>query len=678
MDIIGNDRSGTHNGSADTDTIEARAGADIVNGGDGNDTISGGDGHDTLTGGNGNDVIYGHSVDDTAANAVGIAATVLANIGSGAVSAVGAPGDDGFLYALNKDSGIISRIDVATGAATTFLDVPQDEFTAGGEQGVLNVAFHPDYASNGRFFIYLVNADGDVEVREYARSGTPAVDNPTMVQTIITIPHPGQTNHNGGAMVFGPDGMLYLGVGDGGGGNDPGENAQDKNEFLGKILRLDINGDDFGAADRNYAIPSDNAFVGTAGLDEIWATGVRNPWRISFDPATGDFYIGDVGQGAREEVDYVAAGTVAGLNFGWDFREGFIGGPSSGGSGFTDPVVDYDHNVGHSITGGVVYRGTGGLAGAYFYADFVSGRLFSLRVVDGVAEDAIERTDQVSGADINNITSFGTDSAGRLYVVTYSGDIVLLTPASTAGDGRDSIRGGAGNDKLYGGEGDDTLRGDDGNDTLGGGAGSDTLSGGNGRDVASYAEKSDAVVVTLNGSSNVTVTVGGLAEDTIRGFEGVIGGGGRDKLTGDSAANWLRGEDGRDVLKGGSGADTLEGGRGSDTVTGGSGADRFVFRSELGSGVDSIVDFASGSDRLVLHQSIFTALTRDADGTIANGQFYASRAGVAHDRSDRLIYDTDDGHLYYDADGNRAGVAIHIATLRGDPALFQGDVFVIV
>jgi Ca2+-binding RTX toxin-like protein len=679
MDIFGTDRSSAHDGTSEADSIFSRGGSDTVRGSGGRDTIRGGDGHDTLSGGSGDDVIYGRSWSDADGGASGIAASVLTNIGSGAVSLVAAPGDDGFVYGLNKDTGVVSRIDVSTGAATTFLNVPDSEFSDGGEQGVLNIAFHPDYANNGRFFLYLVNADGDVEVREYSRSGDPAVANPTMVQSIITIGHPGETNHNGGAMAFGPDGMLYLGVGDGGGGNDPGENAQDKNELLGKILRLDIDGDDFGDTERNYAIPVDNAFVGASGADEIWATGVRNPWRLSFDPETGDLYVGDVGQGAREEVDYVASGTGAGLNFGWDFREGFVDGPSEGGTGpFTDPIVDYGRGVGQSITGGVVYRGSGGLSGSYFYADFVSGRLFSLHVVDGVAEDVIERTDAVSGAEIGNITSFGTDAAGRLYVVTYGGDIVVLTPASTAGDGRDSISGGTGDDKLFGGEGDDTLRGDDGNDTLSGGAGSDTLNGGDGRDIASYAEKSDRVVVTLDGPNDVTVLVRGVGEDTIRRAEGVAGGSGRDRLTGDGAANVLQGGDGRDVLRGGGGNDTIEGGRGNDTVTGGSGSDRFVFRSTPDGYMDTITDFTSGSDRLVLHQSIFAELDRDSDGTIANAQFHASSAGVAHDRSDRIIYDTSDGRLSYDADGNRSGAAVHIATLRDGPALSAGDVFVIV
>ena len=376
MDIFGTDARAIHNGTAGAEQIVALAGSDSVRGGAGNDTILGGDGHDVLKGGTGNDVIYGHSAGDDNVHAGRITATVLTNIGGGAVALVTAPGDDGFVYGVNKDSGIVSRIDIATGAKTVFLDIPQNQFLGDGERGVLNIAFHPDYASNGRLFVYLTNSDGDIEVREYARSGATA----TLVQSIITIPHPGESNHNGGAMQFGPDGYLYLATGDGGGGNDPHNNAQNKDVLLGKILRLDVDHDDFGDPERNYAIPNDNAFVGVDGADEIWALGLRNPWRISFDPATGDLYIGDVGQGAREEVDYVVAGAPAGLNFGWDFREGTVPGPSGGGGGpFVEPIIDYDRDVGQVITGGVVYRGAGGLAGAYFYADFGSGRLFTLR-----------------------------------------------------------------------------------------------------------------------------------------------------------------------------------------------------------------------------------------------------------------------------------------------------------
>ena len=309
--------------------------------------ISGGDGADTIFGGDGDDTIYGHSVADLVANSGNITATLLANVGSGAVFVTGAPGDDGFVYAERKDVGDIVRINTTTGAQSVFLDIPADQFSGGGERGVLGLAFHPDYAANGRFFVFLTNPSGDIEVREYLRSaGDPALADPTPVRTIITIPHPTFANHNGGSLAFGPDGYLYIATGDGGGGNDPDGNAQNTAVLLGKILRLDVDGDDFPAdASRNYAIPADNPFAGaTAGADEIWAYGLRNPWRFSFDSLTGDLYIGDVGQAAREEVDFEAAGGPGGFNYGWDYREGTLQGPSAPPQppiAFVEPVFDY-------------------------------------------------------------------------------------------------------------------------------------------------------------------------------------------------------------------------------------------------------------------------------------------------------------------------------------------------
>ena len=220
--------------------------------------------------------------------------------------------------------------------------------------------------------------------------------------------------------------------------------------------------------------------------------GLRNPWRISFDPLTGDLYIGDVGQGAREEVDFEPAGSDGGVNYGWKLREGFIEGPGwppPGPVDLTDPIDDYDRTVGQSITGGYVYRGPApGLEGAYFYADFVSDRLFTLRVVDGVAEDVIDRTDQIVGADLSSISSFGTDNAGNLYAVSIDGGIYRLDPSIAAGDGADTIAGAAGNDEIYGGAG---------NDLLDGGADNDTISGGSGVDTASYAGAAAGVTVAL-------------------------------------------------------------------------------------------------------------------------------------------------------------------------------------
>ncbi len=502
--ITGTNATENRNGTANPDTIQGLGGSDQINGLAGADTISGGDGRDTLLGGDGNDIIYGHSSADQNPSSGNITATLLANVGSGAVFVTGAPGDGGFVYALRKDVGDIVRINTATGAQSTFLDIPSTQFLAGGERGVLGLAFHPDYADNGRFFVFLTNPVGSIEVREYARSdANPAVAVPAVVQTIITIPHPNFGNHNGGSLAFGPDGYLYVATGDGGGANDPNNNAQNINVLLGKILRLDVNGDGFPAnSSRNYAIPDDNPFAGaTPGAAEIWAYGLRNPWRISFDSQTGDLYIGDVGQSAREEVNFDAAGGPGGLNYGWDYREGKLQGPSAPPNppiAFVEPVFDYPREIGHSITGGYVYRGPApGLQGAYFFADFVTGRLMTLRMVNGVAEDTIERTAQVVGANLQQISSFGTDNAGNLYAVSLTGAIYRLVPGIAAGDGADAIDGGAGNDNLFGGAG---------NDRLIGGAGADNMRGGAGSDVYVVDNAGDIVNESLAGS-NGTDTV---------------------------------------------------------------------------------------------------------------------------------------------------------------------------
>src|SRR5512147_1715998 len=210
--ITGTNSSQVLTGTNTPDTIEALGGADQVDALSGDDTISGGDGADTLRGGDGNDVIYGHSVADLDPNSGNITATLLADVGAGALAVTAAPGDDGFVYALRKDTGDIIRINTTTGAQSTFLDIPDAQFSTQSERGTLNVVFHPDYATNGRFFVYLTNPTGDIELREYARSGgDPTIADATPVQTILTIPHSTFSNHNGGSLAFGPDGNLYIG-----------------------------------------------------------------------------------------------------------------------------------------------------------------------------------------------------------------------------------------------------------------------------------------------------------------------------------------------------------------------------------------------------------------------------------------------------------------------------------
>jgi Ca2+-binding RTX toxin-like protein len=598
-DFKGTEASETLKAGEAADTVAALGGGDVVEALGGDDTVSGGDGADTLRGGAGNDILYGHSVADLDPSSGNINATLLANVGQGALALSSAPGDDGFVYAVRKHTGEVIRIDTATGAQSTFLDIPDDQFSTQGERGVLNVVFHPDYEANGRFFVFLTNNGGDIEVREYARSDDPAVATVTPVQTIITIEHSEFSNHNGGSLAFGPDGNLYIGIGDGGDSNDPHNNAQNINVLLGKILRIDVDSDDFpGDPTRNYAIPDGNPFVDAAGADEIWATGVRNPWRISFDPVTGDLYVADVGQGAREEVNFDAAGGPGGLNYGWDFREGKIQGPSAPPNppGLTDPVFDYPRDVGKSVTGGYVYHGPApGLQGTYIFGDFVTGKLLTLHMVDGIAEDAVDRTGQIVGANLSFISSFGTDNAGNLYVVTFGGAIYRLDPAIAAGDAADLIEGGIGDDSLFGGAGIDTLLGGEGNDTLTGGGGNDLMRGGSGDDTYVIVDANDIIDEAFAGSggidtiqSSVSFSMDGAARvlgvverlvltggANINGVGNALG----NAISGNSGANNLIGLGGNDLLQGFEGDDLLDGGSGKDTLRGGEGNDIYFLVS---------------------------------------------------------------------------------------------------
>ncbi len=303
-----------------------------------------------------------------------------------------------------------------------FLDLSGD-VSRGNEQGLLSIAFHPQYATNGRFFVDYTNGAGDTRVVEYHVSGDPDVADPAPVRTILAVDQP-FSNHNGGLVVFGPDGKLYVGLGDGGSGGDPQGNGQNTGTLLGAILRLDVDA----AAP---FVPPDNPFVGQAGArGEIWAHGLRNPWRFAFDAGTGDLYIADVGQNRYEEIDAVE-GAGKGLNYGWNRMEGLhCFEPSSGcdQSGITLPVVEYDHGDGCSVTGGFVYRGSAlpTLKGAYFYSDYCSGFVRSFRFAGGQATDERRWTQlEPSGG---GITSFGTDAVGELYVLTQGGSVYEIVP----------------------------------------------------------------------------------------------------------------------------------------------------------------------------------------------------------------------------------------------------------
>jgi glucose/arabinose dehydrogenase len=329
---------------------------------------------------------------------------------------------------------------------TPFLDLSAS-ISAGGERGLLGLAFSPDYPSSGRFFVDFTDPNGNTVVARFKRSSVdPLVADPSSrfdlrwggTQTFITQPF---SNHNGGHLAFGPDGELYVALGDGGSGDDPFNNAQNPNTLLGKLLRIDVS-----VADQDpngYVVPADNPFVDSipiAALPEIWAFGLRNPWKFTFDDpfhgGSGAMLIADVGQDSWEEVDYQPPG-AGGRNYGWRTREGahpHIASPGPAYLPVIDPIAEYDHTVGRSITGGFVYRGAALGAtyrGRYFYADFVAGRVWSIALVPAgggevSASGLVEHTSELGGTGTTgNVSAFGVDAAGEMYIVSYSSGQIL-------------------------------------------------------------------------------------------------------------------------------------------------------------------------------------------------------------------------------------------------------------
>ncbi len=296
--------------------------------------------------------------------------------------------------------------------------------SSGGERGMLSLAFDPQFATNGNVFAYFTDPNGDIAIERFTFPVTggaqPPLGSESTAVRVLTISHRTFANHNGGQLQFGSDGMLYVGTGDGGGGGDPLGSGQNLDTLLGKILRIDV-------SSLPYKVPADNPFSGQAGKRaEIWAYGLRNPWRFSFDNATRSLYIADVGQDNQEEVNVVAAGAT-GLNYGWNIWEGtacYPSGTACNPAGITMPLIDYDHGDGCSITGGYVYRGSAlpEIAGRYFYSDFCGGWLRSFFVANGAA---IERLDW-GAAPVGNIQSFGVDSNNELYVLTSAGGVYRL------------------------------------------------------------------------------------------------------------------------------------------------------------------------------------------------------------------------------------------------------------
>jgi glucose/arabinose dehydrogenase len=307
--------------------------------------------------------------------------------------------EPGTLYVVEQD-GTIRLLRGSVVEPRPFLDI-RGEVKSGGEQGLLALALHPGFPEDPRFYVHYSNLDGDTRVVEY-RAGEAA---PERVRELLAVDQP-YPNHNGGQLAFGPDGLLYLGLGDGGAAFDPEDRSQDLGTRLGKLLRVDVD-----RADADWTIA---------------ANGLRNPWRFSFDRANGDLYIGDVGQDRWEEVDYVPAGTAWPLNFGWDVFEGeerVADRELTDHGELVEPIATYGHDAGCSITGGYVYRGADvpAVQGRYFYGDYCSGTVWSLRVVDGRATDV--RRERIG---LTLLSSFGEDAAGELYLVSQRGSVYRL------------------------------------------------------------------------------------------------------------------------------------------------------------------------------------------------------------------------------------------------------------
>ena len=335
-----------------------------------------------------------------------------------------APANDTTRLFIVEQGGLIRIFDVAAGSllAAPFLNIT-GIISSGGERGLLGMAFDPQYATNRQFYVFYTNTSGDIVIARYLRNATnPNLADSAPATPLLTVAHPTFANHNGGMLAFGPDGCLYAGVGDGGGGGDPNNNGQNQFSLLGKLLRLDPS---TGGPCSNVIL---NPFFLGGGAQQVWSLGLRNPWRFSFDRQTGDLYIGDVGQGAREEIDVaVAPNAGRGLNYGWRLMEGFLCfNPSNNcnSGGLTLPVLEYPHFSGAcSVTGGYVYRGfvSPALQGTYFYADYCAGFVRSFRYQNGQPTEQMEWP--LLSPPGNFVTSFGEDAVGELYVMTQGGGL---------------------------------------------------------------------------------------------------------------------------------------------------------------------------------------------------------------------------------------------------------------
>ena len=346
---------------------------------------------------------------------------------------VGMPtGSEGKLWVMEQ-AGRVWLVDLATGerAKEPFLDIRSDVSRRGNEEGLLGLAFARDFSKSGRFYVNFTDNDQHTRIVRFVSKDGRKTD-PSTAEVLLRFKQDFR-NHNGGWIDFGPDGMLYIGNGDGGSANDPKQRAQALDTFLGKILRIDV------SPATGYKVPPDNPFVRRKGAKpEIWAYGVRNPWRCSFDRKTGDFWMGDVGQNAWEEINFMPRGKGSGANYGWRPREGLVETPTGGAGGSkprgaVEPVYVYKHGSGKdqgvSVTGGYVYRGPiSELQGRYVFADYQNPRIWSFRLERGKAADFKDHTSELQpeGGRINLIASFAEDHQGNLFIVDHTGPIYQI------------------------------------------------------------------------------------------------------------------------------------------------------------------------------------------------------------------------------------------------------------
>ena len=574
--------------------------------------IGGNDGANAISGTGGGDLIYGFDPNGAYASA-SITATRIATGLTAPLYAVAPPGDTSRLFIVEK-GGLVKVLDLNSGQvlATPFITVPVDTAS---ERGLLGMAFDPDYASNGRFYLYATTPGAQNVVYRGQVSGDPNLAAGGLTQ-ILTVGPSTNGNHNAGWMGFGPDGYLYVASGEVG----VAANAQDLSNMLGKMLRIDVDGG-------SYTIPADNPFVGDGGgvREEIFAYGLRNPWRPSFDSATGQFFIADVGGSSFEEINLGASGA----NYGWPLAEGPSNNPA-----FTNPIHAYPHGVTASITGGYVYRGeSDGLQGQYFFADFQRGTVSTLRF-DGSNWIATDRTAQIqtSAGTINSPASFGEDARDNLYVIDIDGEVYRLTPSVTSSDTADTLSGLGGNDRLFGGGGNDTLDGGTGADFLNGGAGDDRYiyRAGYGADTVFGFEAGAGTPdkIGLGALGGIFGLSDILARATQVGADTVINFGGGDALT-------LR-----NVVRGNLSADdfviTIVGSNGDDSFTA-SGEQQFEGRG----GIDTIAFNFRLVDATVRYSGNTIIVDGPSTHTVLNGfeRFAFTDGTVVNDDGDALVDD---------------------------------------